>query len=125
MSHEAAIERSKLGGKALQPLILAKTRSGNETMPTELFVTTDHDSFAVDGNFTQAIRMLFMCYWVYGIEYPSEVNLCYYFLENLFEMHGFKPLSPASKKRRGLNSQATQLCNQLMELFDDADEMVL
>ena len=111
-----------MNGKACQPLVLAKTENGKEGIPSELFVTIDHDSFAVDGNFTQALRLLFMCYWVFAIEYPCEVGLCYYFLENLFEMHGLKPTSPA-KKQRGPKGQAIQVCNQLLELLDNEDEL--
>jgi hypothetical protein len=36
--------------------------------------------------FTDALECVFMCFWIFGVEYPQELRLFYGFIEKLIQM---------------------------------------
>lgn len=98
-----------------QPLILAKTPTGEHGVPTQLFLVLDHECILVEGNFTKAIEQLYESIWAFDLQYPAAVKVCYSFLENIFEMNQGDVLSSKGKGKR--SGQATQKFTHLMSLM--------
>ena len=59
-------------------------------------VKVDNRAIAVHdaGCFVEAVEFLFMCFWVFNVQYPTKLRLLYTFLEDVAGMRNSKPQVP-------------------------------